>query len=340
MSRTIIRSAAVVPILAAAIIGSLLSSRARATMVTTNPINLAGPFSASLGGTGNLNLTSASGNYQQGLVFTHTNASLSATAQTVPLTFTPVNATNLPASGSISMTYDNLTSGMPDTINSVAMDLNGAGGSNTSIPFTVTSGNVAITVVGFVPINVQFTLSGTLSDLRFDSSTPATVSGGSFSSSGTFSAVLSGTVTAHTTGLLSISLGVVDTIAPATQTFAGGILGAVTTSDLSAPNSPFPHTMGTLVAANLTGLSVPFAFNIPTTGTTLVNFSQSLGNTASGITSLNAQGTIASTLTLNNPSFSFSGTTPSALVPEPSSFALGSLGLVGLAFCVRRRKAA
>ena len=339
MGRIIIRNAAMAPILAAAIAAFVLPSRAIATLMISD-INVAGPFSASLNGSGTLNLQSVSGNYQQGLVFTHANAALSASPQNVPLTFTPVNASNLPASGSVNMTYDNVTPGTPESLNSVGMDLNGADGSNTNIPFTVTSGSVTINVAGLANIGVIFTLNGTISDLRFDSPTPAPVSGGSFLSSGTFSAMIGGTVTAHTSGLINVSLGTVDTIAPSLAQFGGSILGLATTSDLSALNSPFPHTMGTLLAANLTGLTVPFSFNVPTTGNQLVNFSQSLGNTASGITQLTVLGTIASTLTLNNPSYSFSGTTPNALVPEPSSFALASLGLAGLAYCARRRKAA
>jgi PEP-CTERM motif len=340
MSRTEIR-AALAPILAAAIVLSILPSLAIATQVTS-AINVAGPFSAQLNGSGTLHLQSASGNYQQGLLFGHTNASLSAAPQDVPLTFSPVNASNLPASGSINMTYDNLTPGTPESINSVGLDLNGADGSNTNIPFTVTSNSVTINVAGLANIGVIFTMNGTLSDLRFDSSTPAPVSGGVFSSSGTFSAMLGGTVTAHTSGLVNISLGTVDTVAPSLAQFSGSILGLATTSDLSPLNSPFPHTMGTLLAANLTGLSVPFAFDIPTTGNQLVNFvaSPHLGNTASGITNLTVLGTIISTLNLNNPNYSLSGTTANALVPEPSSFALASLGLAGLVFCVRRRKAA
>ena len=176
----------------------------------------------------------------------------------------------------------------------------------------MTSGAVSVTAASLVPLSVVFTLSGVLSDLRYDSSTPAQVSGGSFQSTGTFTAILGGTVTAQTTGLVSISLGTVDTIAPSAVTFAGGILGIATTSDLSAPNSPFPHTMGTVVAANLTGLSASFGFNIPTTGNQLVSYSASVGNTSSGITSLNVLGTITSNLTLSNPNYSFSGTTPLA----------------------------
>ena len=342
MNVTKTRNATLALTLAAAIVGLFFASRASATLVSSN-ISMAGPFSASISGNGNLNLQSASGNYQVGLGFTHTNASLSASSQTVPLTFTPVNATNLPASGSMNATYDDQVSSVPnniDSINSIGMDLNGAGGSNQNIPFTVTSGSVSINVAGLANIGVIFTLSGTLSDLRYDSSTQSQVSGGSFTSTGTFTAILSGTVTAHTSGLINISLGTVDTIAPSPVTFGGGILGLATTSDLSAPNSPFPHTMGTVVAANLTGLTATFPFNIPTTGNQLVSFSASVGNGSSGLTSMTALGTITSNLTLSNPNYSFSGSTPLALVPEPSSFVLGAFGLVGMGFCVRRRRAA
>ena len=122
MSVTKIRNATTALNLAAAIVGLLYPSHASATLVSSN-INMAGPFRPERSAEAAISIFKCIGQLSARPVVHPHEHQLSASQQTVPLTFTPVNATNLPASGSMNMTYDNYTPGTPDSINSVGMDL-------------------------------------------------------------------------------------------------------------------------------------------------------------------------------------------------------------------------
>jgi len=103
-----------------------------AAVSTSSNIPVTGNFQANIGVTGTADLHSASGTFKQWLLFTHANINVSAGAQSVGVNLTSSPNVNVNGSGVVGMTYDNFTPGTPQSLDTVNIDINGAGGGNTS----------------------------------------------------------------------------------------------------------------------------------------------------------------------------------------------------------------
>jgi len=333
MNRITTRSVAL-----AALVVLAYATHASATVVNSN-IPVSGPFSAKLTGSGNASITGASGQFWQWTLFTHTKLNVSAGAQSVPLTMNPVNATNMPASGTVNLDYDDVTPGTPINLNSFVGDLNGAGGSNTNIPFTINAGNMTINVQNLGNFQLKLTINGTISDLTFASTGGylGIDNTGAFANPGDFTAVIGGSVTGQLVNvplLGTINLGTLTTLAPTPTVFSGGVAGVATLSDLQGGAPPFPNDMLANFAANL-ALAIPVPFSTPIAVNQPNN---NVPNGSSGFKTLFINGAINANLSLSDIAYSLSGTVPQTLVPEPSSFALAGMAVLGMASVVYRRR--
>ncbi|HVU87056.1 MAG TPA: hypothetical protein VHD36_07030 [Pirellulales bacterium] len=347
-------------LLAAAIAASsvvLAAGALRAATVTSTvllgPPNGAGNLgnvtaSLSLGSGSTLALGSnaISGNYKQHIVFVNTNIGFSAQNQTSTLSLSPstVSLSTSNASGTASLTYDNVTPGTPQILNSLNANLS----DGTVTPFGINASGISMgTSVGTFTLTPTF--SGSISGVTFTSSGPATVSGGNPGNAlvpGTFSILLNGSVTGSLNVLgINLNVGTLFTLPTNTQvTFSGSLpIADLQTSDTGVPFGAFPdstHLNNMLVdlQSNLSALPpIPFQFVAPLA----TSESFSVGSSSSGVTSINIQNTtLTANLMLSNLAFNLSGQVPSALIPEPSSVALGSLALVGFIGMVYRRKKA
>lgn len=313
-----------------------LPHTARAASVTST-IPVVGNFQSAIGVTGNAQLHSASGTFKQWLLFTHANIGVSAGAQTVGVNLTSSPNLNVNGSGTVGMTYDNVAPGTPQTINSVNIDINGAGGANTPINFDLSVNNLNInTSLG--TFQLQLTVDAAITDLVFNSSGATSVlggNGGGYVAPGTLGATLNGIVTGRLVNvpiLGTLNLGTLFNIVNAPLAFAVPLPGTATTSDLDIPSSPAPHDMQAVFALAVSGISIPFPFSVPVD----VALNQGVPNGQSGFSVLNVDADLNAIITLANPKYTYTGSAPNVLTPEPSVGLLVGLGLAGL--CARRRR--
>jgi hypothetical protein len=302
----------------------------------TSTIPVAGNFQSGIGVTGNAQLHSASGTFRQWLLFTHANIAVSAGAQTVGVNLTSSPNLNVNGSGTVGMTYDDFTPGTPQTINSVNIDINGAGGANTPINFDLSVNNLNIST-SLGTFQLQLSVDAAITDLVFNSSGATSVlggNGGGYVSPGTLGATLNGIVTGRLVNvpiLGTLNLGTLFNIVNAPLAFAVPLPGTATTTDLEPPGNPIPHDMQAVFALAVSGISIPFPFSVPVD----VALSQSVPSGQSGFSVLNVDADLNAIITLSNPQYSYGGTVPNTLVPEPSVAVLVGMGLVALA--TRRR---
>lgn len=309
-----------------------------AAVSTSSNIPVTGNFQASIGVTGTADLHSASGTFKQWLLFTHANIGVSAGAQSVGVNLTSSPNVNVNGSGVVGMTYDNLTPGTPQSIDSVNIDINGAGGSNTPINFDL---NVAPLTINTSLGNFQLQLSvdAAITDLVFNSSGATSVfggNGGAYLSPGNLSALLNGAVNGQLINvpiLGTINLGTLYNIVNAPLDFAVPLPGNVTTSDLN-PLDPIPHDMQAQFSLAIGGMSIPFPFSVPVD----VALSQSVPNGQSGFSVLNVDADLNATITMSNLSYLYTGVVANTLVPEPSVALLVAAGLLGLGVHGRRAR--
>jgi hypothetical protein len=314
---------------------ALLPYAARAASVTST-IPVAGNFQSGIGVTGNAQLHSASGTFKQWLLFTHANIGVSASAQTVGVSLASNPNVNVNGSGAVGMTYDDSTPGTPQTLNSVNIDINGAGGSNTPINFDLNVANLNInTSLG--TFQLQLSVDAAITDLVFGSTGATSVIGGNgglYASPGNLAATLNGIVTGRLVNvpiLGTINLGTLYNIVNAPLAFAIPLPGNATTSD-AEPLSLYPHDMIANFALSVSGLSIPFPFAVPID----IAMSQSVPSGQSGFSVLNVDADLNAQITLSNPSYSYTGSVANVLVPEPSVALLVALGLCGLGVGARR----
>ena len=332
--------------LGAALSVALAAGPARAVVVSAN-IGLGPPnggpngsFSGTMGlGPGSqlvLGSNAISGNYKQHVVFVNTNFGFSAQNQTStlrqarPPSRRPTAAATRTSRSTMSHPVRRRTS---TRLCALLSD-------SASAPIQINGSSINLSISGIITLGLTTQFNGTLSNVTFTATGPASVSGGVANMPGNYGVTLAGSVT----GNLSVvgNIGTLATIPPTVLTFPGILPANVVTSDLGVPNpvgfetTASPNNMLADFNASLSGLSISFPFS--TSLNTSENFS--VGSGSSGVTSIKIQNTtLNANVVLSSLSYNLSGIAPSVLVPEPSTLALGSLALLGLVgFAARRRK--
>lgn len=312
---------------------TVMGAPVRAAIVTDN-IGVGGTFNATLGGSGTATINSASGTFRQWVLFGHTNLSVSASAQTVGLTVPTVNPPTMAASGSIDMTYDNVTPGTPSSINSASLDLNG----NQNINFVINAQPLNINI-GSVGAQLQLTVNGTITNIEFQSTGGSPVlggNGGAYDVPGDFLITMQASVTGALVNvplINTVNLGTIFNIPSSVLSFAASLPGVVTTSDLDGGLPPFPNDMLAVYQAALSqGIQVPLDVPIA------VSQTATIPNGQSGFSVLNINGSLNAVLDLSNIAYNLNGTVLQTLqpVPEPSSSFLVFAGLFGMGLARRR----
>lgn len=306
------------------------SAPAQAAIVN---VPLAGTFNAGLTGSGTATLNSASGTFKQWLVFTHANINVTASKQTVPITVSNVAATNYAASGNSNLDYVedvNLGGPTPNQVNSLTADLNG----NTAINADIQVGNINInTSLG--TFQLKLTFDGQLNDLDFISTGPSPP-GAAYNVPGNYVAEIQGVVSGQLVNVPiigTVNLGTLFTLTPTLVPVAGSLPGLVSLADGSGGLGPYPATLlANYAVPPLPNLNVPLSlpFNVA--------INQTIKSGQSGFSVLNAAGQIDAVLTLVNPQYNLNGSVANAVIPEPSSVALASLGAIGLALAAWKRR--
>jgi hypothetical protein len=324
---------------------ALHSQQAAATAVSS-AVNLPnGSFSTTLSGTGSATITGASGNYRDwtSLGFfgwQSVNVGLSASNQTVGVSMPNVNIANSVASGSANITFDDVTPPTEISLDSLNADLNGVGGSNQNYNFSINISPMTVNIGGLGNASLALAMSGMITNATFTSTggSPAN----SYAIPGNLDLTIQGAVTGSLNNILglgiNVGLGTLYTLAPTTFSIATVLPGNMLLTDLSGGVGPFPASMGVDLSAALP-FSIPVPLSLPFD--TNQSFPQVGHNDQITSLVINPGSALNVNLSLGNPSYDLNGTLPNVLVPEPSTIAMGSMGLVALTFFgFRRRKSA
>ncbi|HEY2841013.1 MAG TPA: hypothetical protein VGJ26_17800 [Pirellulales bacterium] len=332
----------------AAALALLVVGQSRATTVNStialggagNTGTFSGTVSLGSGSQIQLGAGAIAGNYKQHALFLNTNIGFSAQNESANLSLSPssISVSTSSNQGTANLTYDNVTPGAPETLNSFSSVLS----DGVVKSMTINSGGLNVgTSIGTFTLTPTF--SGTIKNITFQSTGTADVTGGGNLIDGNYSVTLNGSVTGVLNVLgINISVGTLYTLDPDTVvSFAGSLPIGVTLADTGLPyggglTTVDRNTMMASFGADLSSLpALPFAFIAPLS----TNTSFSVGSSSSGVTSIRIQNsTLIANLNLSNVIFNETGKVANALIPEPSSLLLGGMSLVGFIGLIARHR--